>query len=127
MRSTRLLSLGAVAGPMLFTVGWLTLGFLSTGYTLFGTHIATYSPISESISGLGLGNTGLFMNTTFVVTGLLMLVGVIGILQSLRGQSELAHCRTVFVLLALPALGSSSMVSSISRSSFSTSWGSPWR
>jgi hypothetical protein len=37
------------------------LGFLSPGYTLFGTLIAPYSPISQPISGLGLGPTGAFM------------------------------------------------------------------
>jgi hypothetical protein len=36
----RWLALGAVAGPVLFTVAWLILGVLSPGYTLFGTLIA---------------------------------------------------------------------------------------
>lgn len=45
------------------------------------------------------------MNTTFVVSGLLIMVGVVGILRSPRDEPGLAHRRTLFVLLTLPALG----------------------
>src|SRR5437867_3938698 len=74
----RWLALGAVAGPVLFTLAWFILGFLSPGYSLFGTLIAPYSPISQPVSGLGLGPTAPFMNTAFVLSGLLLLVGVVG-------------------------------------------------
>src|SRR5205809_1045763 len=70
--TARWLALGAVAGPVLFTLAWFILGFLSPGYTLFGTLIAPYSPISQPISGLGLGPTGPFMNTAFLVSGLVL-------------------------------------------------------
>jgi hypothetical protein len=46
-RAARLAALGAVAGPILFTLAWLILGFLSPGYTIYGTRIAPYSPISD--------------------------------------------------------------------------------
>jgi hypothetical protein len=82
--TARRLALGAVAGPALFTLAWLVLGFLSPGYTLFGTLIAPYSPISQPISGLGLGPTGAFMNTAFVLSGLLLLAGVVGIFRTVR-------------------------------------------
>ncbi len=49
----RWLALGAVAGPVLFTLAWVVLGALSPGYTAWGTRIAPYSPISQPISGLG--------------------------------------------------------------------------
>ena len=52
---TRWLALGAVAGPALFTLTWFVLGFLSPGFTIFGTKIAPYSPISHPISGLRKG------------------------------------------------------------------------
>ena len=55
--AARWLALGAVAGPALFTFAWFVLGFLSPGFTIFGTLIAPYSPISQPISGLGLGTT----------------------------------------------------------------------
>jgi hypothetical protein len=79
----RWLALGAVAGPLLFTLAWVGLGFVSPGYTIFGTVIAPYSPISQPISGLGLGVTGPFMNAAFVLSGVLLLGGVLGVSRAL--------------------------------------------
>ena len=89
--------LGAVVGPIALTAAWLVLGFLSPGYTLWGTRVAPYSPVSQPISGLGLGPTGPYMNTAFVISGLLLIVGVAAIF---RGN------RLIAVMLALPGLGS---------------------
>ena len=36
-------ALGAVVGPVLFTLGWFVLGFISPGYTMWGTRVAPYS------------------------------------------------------------------------------------
>jgi len=96
------LSLGAIAGPALFTFAWLILGFLSPGYTLFGTLIAPYSPVSQPISGLGLGSTGPFMNIAFVLGGLLLLAGVVGIFHTIKEISVGARwiCITLFALSA---------------------------
>ena len=101
----RWLALGAVAGPALFTFAWLVLGFLSPGYTLFGTLIAPYSPISQPISGLGLGPTGAFMNTAFVLSGLVLLAGVAGIFQTVRPSGRRPAGRVAAALLALSPLG----------------------
>jgi hypothetical protein len=105
--ATRLLALGAVAGPALFTLAWFVLGFLSPGYTIFGTEIAPYSPISQPISGLGLGPTAPFMNATFVLSGILLLAGVIGIFQTptIRANSRPAARWACAALLALSPLG----------------------
>ena len=100
----RWLALGAVAGPVLFTLAWVVLGFLSPGYTAWGTRIAPYSPISQGISGLGLGITAPFMNTAFVFSGLLILAGVVGIFQGIREMGALARWSCT-VLLALSPLG----------------------
>src|SRR6266699_5900632 len=102
--ATRWLAVGAVAGPVLFTLAWFILGFLSPGYTAWGTRIAPYSPISQPISGLGLGITAPFMNTAFVLNGLLILVGVVGIFQGIREMGALARWSCT-VLLALSTLG----------------------
>ncbi|HKN43770.1 MAG TPA: hypothetical protein VJW23_07585, partial [Propionibacteriaceae bacterium] len=53
----RWLALGALAGPVLFTLAWLILGAVSPGYTVAGTWISPYSAITQPISGLGLGET----------------------------------------------------------------------
>ena len=98
------LALGAVAGPILFTIGWFVLGFISPGYTMWGTRIAPYSIVSQPLSGLGLGPTGPFMNATFIVSGLLMVGGAVGIFRSIPELGPTARwiCTT---LLALPGLG----------------------
>jgi Protein of unknown function (DUF998) len=104
-RTARRLALGAIAGPVLFTLAWLVLGFLSPGYTLWGTLIAPYSPIHQPISGLGMGHTAPFMNTAFVLGGLLLLAGVIGIVQTTRTAGRPAARWTLTALLALAPLG----------------------
>src|SRR6266511_4010970 len=80
---SRWLAWGAVAGPVLFTLAWLVLGFLSPGYTIWGTRIAPYSPISQPISGLGMGATAPYMNAAFILGGLLLLAGVLGFLLAI--------------------------------------------
>ncbi|HLZ31621.1 MAG TPA: DUF998 domain-containing protein [Chloroflexota bacterium] len=97
----RWLPLGGVLGPLGYTVAWLVLGMLSPGYTAWGVHIAPYSPISQSISGLGLGVTAPYMNAAFVLNGVLMLLAAIGIAAPLPRSR-----RTVFIALALPGIGS---------------------
>jgi hypothetical membrane protein len=102
----RWLALGTIAGPVLFTLTWFILGFLSPGYTLFGTRIAPYSPISQPISGLGMGTTALFMNAAFVLNGLLLMAGVIGVFQTTKASGRPAARWTCAALLALAGLGS---------------------
>ena len=84
-RRGRWLALSAVSGSVLFTVSWFILGFVSPGYSLWGIRIAPYSAVSQPISGLGLGITGPVINTAFVLGGILILVGVVGIFQSISG------------------------------------------
>jgi hypothetical membrane protein len=104
-RWSRRLALGAVAGPVLFTAAWLTLGFISPGYTVSGTWISPYSPITQPISGLGLGRTAAYMNSAFIVSGLLLLAGVIGIVRSLPVHGRPLGRHAMTVLLALVPLG----------------------
>lgn len=100
----RWLALGAVAGPILFALAWFILGFLSPGFTIFGTLIEPYSPISAGISGLGLGPTGPFMNVAFVLGGLLLLAGIVGSFQSIRELGAVTRL-VCTALLALSAVG----------------------
>ena len=103
--TARRLALGAVAGPILLTLAWLVLGWTSPGFTIFGTEIAPYSPISAGISGLGLGPTGPYMNAAFIVTGLLLGVGVVGAVSCIPELSTRARW-TCVVLLCLTPIGS---------------------
>src|SRR5258708_25036114 len=98
------IALGAVAGPILFTLGWFALGFISPGYTMWGIRIAPYSAISQPLSGLGLGPTGPFMNATFILSGLLMVCGAVGIFRSIGGAGPPPpRCRTRLARLPGPA------------------------
>jgi len=99
-----MLALSMVAGQVLFSLAWLTLGFVSPGFTIFGTVIEPYSAISAPLSGLGLGPTGPFMNAAFVLSGILILVGVIGIFQSIQEMSVIGRWSCI-ALFALSPLG----------------------
>jgi hypothetical membrane protein len=81
--STRFLALGAVVGPVLFTLAWLVLAAVSPGYTLFDHRFTDYSPISQPISGLGMGATAPYMNAAFIAGGLILIAGVIGVFLTL--------------------------------------------
>lgn len=98
------LALGAVVGSVMFTLTWLVLGFLATGYTLFGTWIP-YSPVTQPISGLGLGSTGPVMNAAFILGGLLLAAGVIGFFRVLAANGRPAGYVTALTLMLLSPLG----------------------
>jgi hypothetical protein len=104
-RLPRLLPLGALDGPGLFTVAWLILGAISPGYTVAGTWISPYSPITQPISGLGLGETGPYMNSVFILSGLLLLAGVIGVVLSLPPGGRPVGRIASLILLALSPVG----------------------
>jgi hypothetical membrane protein len=95
--TARWLALGAIAGPALFTLAWVVLGLLRPGY----------SPVSDQISGLGVGPDAPLMNAAFVLQGLLLLAGVAGIFSRTTGEARGVAARLACAaLLALPALGS---------------------
>lgn len=101
----RRLALGTVLGPVVLTLTWLVLGFLSTGYTLFGHRFTDYSPISQPISGLGMGSTAPYMNTAFVVTGLLTIAGVVGVFRTIKSARRPLLRRGALVLLGCTGVG----------------------
>lgn len=97
-----LLPLLAPLGAALFTIAWFVLGFVSSGYRLFDLVIEPYSPISQPVSGLGLGSTGPWMNAAFIVGGLLLLAGAVGVVHAYRGSRA---ARVGLVLAALTGVG----------------------
>jgi hypothetical protein len=94
-----------VAGAVLFNAAWLVLGFVSPGFTIWGTEIAPYSPISTAISGLGLGLTAPYMNGAFVITGLLVLAGAAGVFWNIPELSARDRWLSFCLLGVLPAVG----------------------
>lgn len=104
MGAMRWLALGAVAGPVLFTLAWLVLGFLSPGYMLLDTQIAPRAGILLPVSALAFGPAGPVMSAAFVLSGVLLLVGVIGIFLGIHEMD--ANVRwSCILLLALSPLG----------------------
>ncbi|MGF6883225.1 putative membrane protein [Nocardia sp. GAS34] len=100
----RLLPLTVAAGPLLFTLAWIVLGCLSPGYTLWGHTFTHYSPISQSISGLGIGVTAPWMNTAFILSGLLLSIGVVAVFDTIPDHPSRARTRLI-VLLAASGIG----------------------
>ena len=101
----RWLALGALAGPVLFTLAWLILGAVSPGYTVAGIWISPYSAITQPISGLGLGETARYMNPAFIISGLLLLAGVFGVVLTLPPGGRPAARIASGTLLALSPVG----------------------
>ncbi|MEV6258960.1 DUF998 domain-containing protein [Nocardia sp. NPDC051911] len=96
----RILPLAAVAGPILFTVAWIVLGFLSTGYTLFDHTYTHYSPVSQPVSGLGIGTTAPWMNTAFVLSGTLLIIGVLGVFRAIPDRTSSKRAWSIALLSA---------------------------
>jgi hypothetical membrane protein len=101
----RQLALGAVLGPVLFTLAWLVLGFVSTGYTMFEHRFTDYSPVSQPISGLGMGSTASYMNTAFVLTGSILTAGVVGVFRTIKSLARPALRRSALALLGCTGVG----------------------
>lgn len=101
-----LLALGTVAGPVLLTVAWFVLGFINEGYELFGVRVPGYSPISQPISGLGMGSTAPFMNAAFALNGLLLGIGILAVFHTTREDGPPTLRRVSTALLLLVPLGS---------------------
>ena len=89
------LALGAVAGPVLLVFAWVVLGLLRPGY----------APMRQQISDLGVGTNALPMDAAFVLSGLLLLGGVVGIFQSTWRDVGTKARWICMVLLALSPLG----------------------
>lgn len=89
------LSLAAIAGPVLFTVAWIFLGAIRTGY----------SPVSQPISALAIGPRGGIMQAAFLLNGLLVAVGLIAASRSFRHQLGAASYRACTAMLLLSPLG----------------------
>lgn len=103
-RTAPWLALGCVIGPALFTVAWFVLGFVSPGYEVGGDWISPFSAITQPISGLGMGETAPYMNTAFILGGLITIIGVAGTIATIAPQGRAAATRSG-ALLALSPLG----------------------
>jgi hypothetical membrane protein len=105
--TARWLALGAVAGPILLTLAWIDLGLMRPAVRdAWGVSGGITGMITQPFSGLGLGSNGFLFNTAFVLSGLLIMVGVFGIFQTIEATGSPMARRASAVLLALTGLGS---------------------
>jgi len=105
-RVARRLALGAIAGPVLLTAGWIVLGLTRPEVnTAWGVSGGLTGMITQPFSGLGLGANGYLFDAAFFVSGLLLLGGVYGAFQVI-GDAGRPWWRTAsLALLALPGVG----------------------
>jgi Protein of unknown function (DUF998) len=105
--TARWLALGAVASPILFTFAWVVLGLLRPAVKdAWGISGGVPGMMTQPVSGLGLGSNSFIFNAAFVLTGILLMIGVFGIFQTIGPNGSPAARRSSAVLLALTGLGS---------------------
>jgi hypothetical membrane protein len=93
--SAHWLSLGAITGPIVLAVGWIILGALDQGY----------SPTRQLISVLGIVKDGIALDVVFLLSGLLILLGIVGIVRAMRPEINKKARYIIAILLALSPLG----------------------
>src|SRR5258708_4778361 len=98
------IALGAVAGPILFSLRWVAPGFISPRHTMWGLSIPPPFPPNQPLWGAGAGPAWSFINPPLIPSGLLMVCGAVGIFRSIGGLGRAARWIGTG-LLALPGLG----------------------
>ncbi len=102
----RWLALGAIAGPVVLTLAWIVLGLMRPATkNAWGVSGGVTGMITQPFSGLGLGPNGTLFNAAFVVSGLLILAGLVGVFQTIEAGSRPSARRWCAALLALSGLG----------------------
>jgi hypothetical protein len=104
-RTFRQLALGAVIGPVLFTLAWIVLGILQPPTRdMYGVMGGISGAISNPISGLGVGPEAQLFNAAFVLCGFLTLAGVVGVFQTLGTNRPISSLISM-ILMVLSPLG----------------------
>jgi hypothetical protein len=93
--TARWLALGAVAGPVLFTIAAFALTPLHPGYSV----------VSQQVSALAVGPNGAFMRAFFLLYGILVTIGVIASFRILRPELGAGASWVCAALLVLSPLG----------------------
>ena len=105
--AARRLALGAVAGPVIITLAWVVLGLMRPATkNEWGVSGGVTGMITQPFSGLGLGPNGSLFNAAFLLSGLLILLGVFGIFQTMGSGGRPTLHKACLALLALSGLGS---------------------
>jgi hypothetical protein len=96
------LSFSAIAGSVLLTLAWIIFGLLMppvhNEYGIIGGILGT---ISNPISGTGVGPYGFFFNLAFILSGVFIFIGILGVFLILNKRSK-KHWLTATLLLLSP-------------------------
>jgi hypothetical protein len=88
-RLSNQLALGAVVGPIVFTVAWVALGVLQPiSRNTYGIMGGIAGAITNPISGLGVGPHADLFNAAFIGCGAITLVGVLGAFLTFPGSAK---------------------------------------
>jgi len=100
------LGLGAILGPLLFTLAWIILGIAQPPiHNIYGVMGGVSGAISNPISGLGVGPQATLFNAAFIVCGLLTAVGTIAAAAALLAHRGAFGRWSCALLLALSPIG----------------------
>lgn len=107
VRGTRSwLALGAIVGPSLLTVAWVVLGLMrGEAKDAWGVSGGVRGMITQPFSGLGIGSNALLFNLAFVGSGVALLIGLLGVFQTVDPTARPRMRRAALILLALTPIG----------------------
>jgi hypothetical membrane protein len=91
----RWLALGGVIGPVLFVLTFTIAGLLRPGY----------SPVTQAISDLGVGDNAWILNASLVILGLLMGGFAISFYRTVRPEASAAFRLVCALLIAIVGVG----------------------
>jgi hypothetical protein len=93
-------------GPIVLTLAWLILGlFVPPVHTEFGIEGGIAGTITSPISGLGVGPNALLFNSAFMLSGVLTIIGVLGLFYVFPNKNNPAKHWIIALLLSLSPLG----------------------
>lgn len=88
-------ALAVIAGPIFYDLTWLVLGSLTPNY----------SPVRQTVSWIGVGPYGVWLNGVSVVAGLLLTAGVAALFQRFGSELGRTPSRIYTAIFAVAPLG----------------------
>jgi uncharacterized membrane protein (DUF485 family) len=99
------LSFCGIAGSILLTLAWIILGLLVPPFhNEYGINGGIAGTITSPISGIGVGPYGFIFNSAFIMTGILIMIGIFGVFLVLNKTNRIIHW-IIAILLMLSPLG----------------------
>jgi hypothetical protein len=98
------LLLCGMVGPMVLNLGWLVLGvFMPPVHTDFGILGGISGMITNPISGLGVGPNAILFNLAFILSGILIIIGIFGLFYLCPNKNRpIMHWIIAFLLILSP-------------------------